>query len=256
MNTGFGRYGMAALLLIVGTVGVTSGCATRRYVRDRVGESGTELSAKMDSKDSQLEQSISSNSNQISELSGVTREHGQQISTLDSGLKATDGKATQAMTVGQNAQTAANEAAGKVRTLDEQFQNRNHYTTISEEAVPFKFGSAKIEKEHTAALDQIAQRLKSDTNAILVLEGRTDNVGDETYNIQLGEKRLDAVIRYLVVEQGVAMQQIFKMSYGEARPVAENNTREGREKNRAVVIKLMGPNGSGGQMVSEAAPMQ
>src|SRR5688572_14577687 len=118
MNTGFGRYGAVALLLIVGTVSVTSGCATRRFVRDRVGENATELSAKMEQKDAELEQGIEANSNQISELSGVTREHGQQISTLDSGLKTTDGKATQAMTVGQQAQSAATEAATKVRTLD------------------------------------------------------------------------------------------------------------------------------------------
>jgi outer membrane protein OmpA-like peptidoglycan-associated protein len=252
-----GRYGMAALLAIVTTVGVTSGCATRRYVRDRVGENSTELSARMSEKDTALEQGISANSDQISELSGVTREHSQQIGTLDSGLKATDGKATQAMTVGQNAQTAANDAMGQVRTLDEKFQNRNQYATVSEESVPFKFGSATIDKEYTGTLDQIAQRLKGDPNSFLILEGRTDNVGDETYNIQLGEKRLDAVVRYLVVEQGVALQQIYKMSYGEARPVAENDTREGRAQNRAVVIKLMGPNGSGSSMVSDAtAPMQ
>lgn len=251
MNTGFARYGMAGLLLVVATVGVTSGCATRRYVRDRVGENSTELSAKMENKDKELEGSITNNSNQISELSGVTREHSQQITTLDTGLKATDGKATQALTVGQGAQTAANDAIGKVRTLDEQFQNRNHYAMTFEDAVPFKFGSAKIEKDNTAKLDQMAQKLKEDPNALLVLEGRTDNVGDELYNIQLGEKRLDAVVRYLVVDQGVPLQQIYKMSYGEARPIAENNTREGRAQNRAVVLRLMGPS-TNGQMMSEA----
>jgi outer membrane protein OmpA-like peptidoglycan-associated protein len=257
MKSGFGRYGAAALLLLVGTVGVTSGCATRRFVRNEVGTSANELSAKMAEKDAELQSGIESNSSQITELSGVTREHGQQISTLDSGLKATDGKATQAMTVGQGAQTTANDAIGQVRTLDEQFQGRNNYATLSEEAIPFKFGSATIDAEHTASLDQMAQRLKGDRNAILVLEGRTDNVGDETYNIQLGEKRLDAVVRYLVVEQGVALPQIYKMSFGEARPVAANDTREGRAQNRAVLLRLMGPNGSSnGQMVSDAAPMQ
>jgi outer membrane protein OmpA-like peptidoglycan-associated protein len=215
----------------------------------------SELEAKVNEKDAALENSISSNSGQITELASVSREHGQQITTLDTGLKATDGKATQAMTTGQAAQTAANDAMGRVRTLDEQFQGRNNYGTLSEESIPFKFGSATIDDEHTAALDQMAQRLKSDANAILVLEGRTDNVGEENYNIQLGEKRLDSVVRYLVVEQGVAMHQIYKMSFGEARPIAANDSREGRAQNRAVVLRLMGPNGNG-QMVSNAAPMQ
>jgi len=255
MNKGIGRYGAAALLLVVGTVGVTSGCATRRYVRDTTTTKVSELEAKVTAKDAELQSSIESNSNQISELSGVSREHGQQITTLDTSLKATDSKATQATTLAQNAQTAANEVSGRVKTLDEQFQNRNHYSTVSEEAIPFGFGSSKLDDKHFATLEQIAQRLKSDPNTIIVLEGRTDNVGDDTYNVQLGEKRLDAVVRYLVVEQGVSMQQIYKMSFGEAKPVAENNTREGRAQNRAVVIKLMGPNGNG-QMVSDASPMQ
>lgn len=255
MNTGFARYG-AALLLIATTVGISSGCvATRKFVRNETTTRVSELEAKVNEKDSQLESSIDANSGQISELSEVTREHGEQITTLDTSLKATDGKATQAMTVGQNAQTAANEVSGRVNTLDEQFQARNNYHTLSEEAVTFAFGSAKLDPNHTGTLDEVAGQLKTDANAILVLEGRTDSVGDDTYNIQLGEKRLDSVIRYLVVDQGVPMHKIYKMSFGAANPIAENNTREGRAKNRAVVLRLMGP-GSNGAMMSNATSMQ
>jgi len=212
----------------------------------------------MDEKDATLQKGIETNSGQIDELSGVTREHTTQISSLDSGLKATDSKAGQAMSIGQGAQEKANQAATHFNTLDQEFQNRNHYSPVADQSVLFKFGSAKIDKDQLAVLDQIAGRLKSDPDAILVLEGRTDSVGDPVYNIELGEKRLDAVARYLVVEQGVPMQQIYKTSFGKDHPVADNKTREGRAQNRAVVIRVMAPNlatGSANTVVSEAAPV-
>lgn len=258
MEKVFGRYGAAGLLLILTTAGVTSGCATKKYVRTQVDTSANEISAKMEDKDRSLQSGVDANSGQITELSGVAREHTQQLGTLDSGLKATDGKATQAMNVGQGAQNTASQAVGQVTRLGGEFQNRNNYTTVREHAIPFGFGSATLGKDLISDLDQIAQSVKSDRDAILVLEGRTDSTGDPNYNIQLGEKRLDAVVRYLVVEQSVPMQQIYKMSFGAARPVAPNSTREGRAQNRAVIVRVMEPKldaGPGGSIVSDAAPM-
>lgn len=257
MNKGLTQYGAAGLLFIVATAGLTSGCASKKYVRTQVNSSANEISAKMDQKDSQLQNGIDANSSQISELSGVTRDHTQKINTLDSGLKATDGKATQAMNIGQSAQSAADVAAGHVNRLDGEFQNRNNYTLVGEYNILFGFGSSVLAKDAGSELDQIAQTVKASSNAILVLEGRTDSTGDPTYNVQLGEKRLDAVIRYLVVEQGVPMQQIYKMSFGEAKPVADNKTAEGRAQNRAVVVRVMEPNlkGQTADAVSDTSAM-
>ncbi|HWP84608.1 MAG TPA: OmpA family protein, partial [Terriglobia bacterium] len=205
--------------------------------------------------------SIDANSNQISELSGVSREHTQKIAALDSGLKTADEKASQAINIGQGAQTTATQAASQVSRLDMEFQNRNNYTEVNEHSVLFAFGSASIDKNGFATLDAVAQQVKDSPNAILVLEGRTDSTGDSNYNILLGEKRLEAVIRHLVVELSVPLHQIYKMSFGEARPVAANDSREGRARNRAVVIRVMEPKpgagqaGQGGAIVSDTAPL-
>src|SRR3990172_5484381 len=142
MEKGIGRYGAASFLLILTTVGLTSGCASKKYVRTEVNTSANEISARMDDKDRNLQNGIDANASQVTELSGITREHSQQIGSLDSGLKATDGKATQAMTVGQGAQSTANQAIGHVNQLDSEFQNRNNYGTVSEHSIRFAFGSA------------------------------------------------------------------------------------------------------------------
>ena len=257
-ENGFGRFGAISVLLLVSTVGLTSGCASKKYVRTEVSTSANAITAQMDEKDRNLQDGIDANTSQIGELSGVARDHTQQIATLDSGLKATDGKATEAMTVGRGAQGTADQAVGQVNMLGAEFRNRNLYSTIQEQAVLFGFGSATLDQGAFATLDELAQFTKDSPNTILVLEGRTDSTGDPAYNIQLGEKRLDAVVRYLVVEQAVPMHKIYKMSFGEARPVVSNDTREGRAQNRAVVMRLLEPtpsNGRDSNVVSDAAPI-
>ena len=252
----FGRPAMGAAVMIAILVGVSSGCvATRRFTRTRVNEKAQELSARIDTNEHGIQthtSEIQANTSQIQELGSVTRDHTQKISTLDGGLKQTDEKTQRALAVGEGAQGTADKAVGQVSALGQKFENRNNYTVLSEEKVKFKFNSATIEKSYLPALDTLAQQVKEKPDAILVMEGRTDSTGPDSYNIQLGEKRLEAVIRYLVVEQGVPMHKVYRMSYGKDQPLSENKTRDGRAENRSVVMRIMGPNLSaeGGKMVS------
>jgi OOP family OmpA-OmpF porin len=94
-------------------------------------------------------------------------------------------------------------------------------------------------------LDTLAQKVKQDPNAVIVLEGRTDSTGDADYNIKLGQQRLDAVLRYLVVQSDIPIQRIYQMSLGKEKPVADNKTKEGREQNRATVVRILSPNATG-----------
>ena len=240
--------GMMAIL-----VGVSSGCvSTRRFTRQRVDEKGKELSAQIDTTNQKVETNsnqIGAHTGQIEELGTVTRDHTGKIATLDGELDQLDGelnqvdqKTQQAMTVGQGAQKTADNAVGQVSTLGVKFDNRNNYTVMSEEKILFKFDSAAIEESYMPALDQIAAQLKDSPDTLLMMEGRADATGDDTYNIRLGERRLEAVIRYLVVKQEVPMHKVHRMSFGEERAFNENKTREERAENRAVVLRVMGPN--------------
>ena len=244
--------GMMAIL-----VGVSSGCvATRKFTRNNVNDKAKELSAELGGRIDATEQSIENNTNQINshtgqinantgqieELGTVTRYHSGKIATLDGEIDQVDQKTQQALTVGQGAQRTADGAVGQVSTLGVKFDNRNNYTVMSEEKVLFGFDSASIEKSYMPVLDQIAAQLKDNPDMILVMEGRTDATGDTAYNIRLGEKRLEAVTRYLVVQQDVPMHKVHRMSFGEDKPLNENKTREKRAENRAVVLRVMTPN--------------
>ena len=254
METRLNSWKSASVIaMVVILVGVSSGCvATRRFTRTRVDEKAKELNARVDTTDQNLESSKSQINNQlgahtgqIEELGSVTRDHTGKISTLDSSVQQVDQKSQQALTVGQGAQSTADNAVTQVSSLDRKFENRNNYVVLSEEMVKFKFNSATLEESYLPVLDQLAQRIKEAPDAILLMEGRTDSAGDSTYNIRLGERRVEAVLRYLVVNQEVPMHKVHQMSFGEDKPLKENKTREERAENRAVVIRIMGPEFTG-----------
>ena len=262
LDSQLGRPVLVAVMIFV-LAGISGGCvATRKFTRNRVNEKAqevnTQLNTRVDTTDRNVQNNtdkIQANTGQIEELGSVTRDHSGKIATLDSGLKDVDQKSQQAMSVGQGAQTTASNAVTQVWSLGQKFDNRNNYVPLSEEKIKFKFDSATLDQSYLPMLDQIAQRLKENPDVILVMEGRTDSMGDDAYNIRLGEKRLEAVIRYLVVNQGVPMHKVYQMSYGKDNPITSNKTREDRAENRAVIMRVMGPSfaGTPGGLVSSTS---
>jgi OOP family OmpA-OmpF porin len=71
------------------------------------------------------------------------------------------------------------------------------------------------------------------------LDGYTDSIGTDEYNIKLSERRATAVKDYLIKEAGVDSSKITAVGHGEADPVADNKTPEGRAKNRRVEISIL-----------------
>jgi OOP family OmpA-OmpF porin len=103
----------------------------------------------------------------------------------------------------------------------------------------FAFGSANLTMADKSILDLVAARLgKEAPNAKLSLLGFTDNVGSDAYNLKLSERRAISVANYLVAA-GVPQANIVAIAgAGEADPVADNATAEGRAMNRRVVIAI------------------
>ena len=111
--------------------------------------------------------------------------------------------------------------------------------TLSNDKVTFPFNRAEISDEAKALIDEAIAPLKAENKGVFFeIEGHTDNAGDEAYNEKLGEERALAVRGYLH-EQGIALNRMQVISYGEKKPVADNKTRDGRAQNRRVVIKVL-----------------
>ena len=92
-----------------------------------------------------------------------------------------------------------------------------------------------------AQLDEIALKMQQTPELKAKLTGHTDDRGGEEGNVKFGLKRADAVKSYLVKEHSIAEDRIETASAGEAEPVGDNTTAEGRKENRRVVVELYVP---------------
>jgi len=97
----------------------------------------------------------------------------------------------------------------------------------------FAFNSAKLTPEGEAILDQAAATMEKHPSIRVRIEGNTDSVGSDAYNMRLGQRRADSAESYLV-SRGVSASRLSTVSYGESKPIASNDTAEGRAQNRRV----------------------
>ena len=107
-----------------------------------------------------------------------------------------------------------------------------------EVAVQFEFDRAEVRPEYYGEIREMAQFLEEHPDIVAELEGHTCSIGPEEYNQGLSERRANAVREVLISEFGVSPGRITTTGYGESRPVASNDTREGRERNRRTVSVL------------------
>lgn len=105
--------------------------------------------------------------------------------------------------------------------------------------VNFAFNSSKIDVKSEHILDEAVAALNQAISVDIRIEGHTDSVGSEAYNLKLSQKRADAVKAYLVAH-GIAASRLTTLGMGEAQPVASNNTAEGRYQNRRVEFHVIG----------------
>jgi len=101
--------------------------------------------------------------------------------------------------------------------------------------VQFDTNSANIKPESYPELDTFVEFFKEVPSAKGELQGHTDNVGKDAYNLKLSQRRADSVKAY-VVSKGVDPARITTKGYGESHPIADNNTVEGRAANRRVLF--------------------
>lgn len=99
----------------------------------------------------------------------------------------------------------------------------------------FAFDSAKLTSTDNAALTSVVDRLKAEPAENAKISGYTDSTGPESYNLKLSERRANAVAAYLEAN-GIAADRITTHGYGEADPVATNETAAGRQQNRRAVV--------------------
>lgn len=106
-----------------------------------------------------------------------------------------------------------------------------------ESDVLFPLNSSYLTEKAKLELDKLIRTLSGNKDAVLLVDGHTDATGTKDYNKWLSEKRAESVKNYLV-EKGLSSSKIQTKGFGQDKPVAPNNTHEGRQKNRRVEVTI------------------
>lgn len=127
------------------------------------------------------------------------------------------------------------------QVLQEAVKNKDKEFTLVFEKVTnqslFESGSDKISQGTYESLNTVASFLKENPNISVRVEGHTDSTGSKVFNQKLSEKRAKATAKYLI-EKGVENSRISTKGYGPSKPIATNETKEGRAKNRRTELKF------------------
>ena len=127
---------------------------------------------------------------------------------------------------------ASDSKKDKVSKIDK-FKQENLALASS---IEFEFAKHFVREQYHDGLKKVADSMKENPRAKAILKGHTDNIGTKAYNMRLSKVRANSVKLYMVKEFGIKRARIAAFGYGFSKPVADNNTEEGRQKNRRVEI--------------------
>jgi outer membrane protein OmpA-like peptidoglycan-associated protein len=136
------------------------------------------------------------------------------------------------------ANDAINKANGVNTRVDTLVNNLDVWKVDETESVLFTVGSSRLTTDGKSSLDQLISKTKDTSGYLLEIQGFTDSTGGEAANRRLSEARAKAVYDYLA-EHDVPIHKMQIVGLGEAKPVAENTTRDGRKQNRRVEVRLL-----------------
>ncbi len=152
-------------------------------------------------------------------------------------------QADMALDEAERARQEAQKLAAKNQDLEKQLSELQGKQTdkglvLTLGDVLFETGKADLLSGALQQMDKIAAYLSQAVDRNVLVEGHTDNVGSDEYNMGLSERRANSV-RFALVERGVTSNRILAKGYGKSKPVAENNTDVGRQQNRRVEITIL-----------------
>lgn len=208
-----------------------TGCATKKYVRNRIAERVTPVE------------------NRTTELEETSRRNTQQIGELRSGIEDVRGRTDRAQQTADRAAASAEQANTRVTTIEGSVEdlrsNLDKYTLANTAMIFFRSGSARLTPEGMAQLDTLASQITDRNGFILEIVGFGDTAKATRYNQDLAQMRAEAVQRYLADKANVPVMRMFALGFGAARPIGQTvSTNEEAPTNsralyRRVEIRLL-----------------
>lgn len=213
---------VAGIIIILGVVWFgLSGCVTQSSLQKQIDEA-------MDTRVGEVEKHVEANTQEIASLKN---DH----------LQSLEQKQQETMTLTSDARRLGEEALARAEEVGKVAEGKLLYqVTFTDEAVHFGFDKSTLSEEAKAALDTFCERIKAENKGIYIeIQGHTDGTGTSEYNMILGQDRAAMVMRYMHTEHDIPLHRLSTFSYGESRPIADNNILADRAKNRRVTLVVI-----------------
>ena len=213
------------LIGLAASLSLASGCATKKYVRNRVNERATPIE------------------NRTGELEETSRRNTQDISRVSRDVEDVRGRADKAQQQADRAASAAEQANTRVTGVEQSVSDLraglDKFSVQKTVTVLFMVKKADLLPEAMSALDELASQIKDRNGFVLEIEGFASADGADELNDRLSQARSEAVRRYLADRHNIPLHRMYMLGFGESRPVADNSTLEGRIQNRRVQVRLL-----------------
>jgi len=240
--TVFGAFILAGVLAM-------SGCASKKYVRQQVGglepkitEVGAatkENAERIDAVDRRAQQGIQNAGQAAQAAQTAANTADQKAAQAGQAAQTADNRAGQAQQAAQTANQGVQTANTRITTIETRISSLDTYTAGQTQTVTFKLNSATLSDEAKRTLDTIASQVAGQRSGYQVeIQGFTDSIGTENYNINLSQRRAESVLRHLV-SKNVPLYRVTIVGLGTLSPVADNKTKAGREQNRRVEVRVL-----------------
>ncbi|MGA1824694.1 MAG: OmpA family protein [bacterium] len=209
------RYFSLSILALIIMLGIT-GCVSQEYVKKQNFDILKEIEINRMEIET-LKSEISNQNDQIFKISSTVEETQRNIN--DTIREALD-----------RAEKAGKLSEGKFL----------YEVTLTDDTIFFGFNQSTLSNEAKENLNLFAKSLKtSNKNVYIEIQGHTDQVGDEQYNLLLGLKRAEQVLSYLHMEQNIPLHRMRAFSYGEYKPIVTKGSKAEMVKNRRVTLVVM-----------------
>jgi outer membrane protein OmpA-like peptidoglycan-associated protein len=216
----------AVAVLAVALATLTGGaCATKKHVRNRINERVTPLE------------------NRTGELEETSRRNTQDVGRLRRDIEdvrlSTDRAQQQADRAASAAEQANVRVSGVEQSVTDLRNNLDRYTVQKVVTVLFAVGKSELTMEAQASLDEIASQIRDRSGFLLEIQGFASSDGATDFNDRLSQARSESVRRYMAERHNIPLFRMSILGFGESRPVADNESRDGRVQNRRVEVRLL-----------------
>jgi outer membrane protein OmpA-like peptidoglycan-associated protein len=204
-------------------------------IADKATFNGSDLrvARAVDSRATPLEERATTTETHLAEVEQNAQRLSGQIDELAAVSNAARGGAKAAQETADAAIDGVSAANDRISALDD-------YTPQTVTAVNFNVNSAVLTADAKTKLDDLAAKASSTKGYVIEIAGFTDSTGGMEKNRVLSQHRADSVIRYLVEKHQIPLRRIVTpYGYGKTNPITDNSTRQGREQNRRVEVKLL-----------------